>query len=373
MSVYGGPEIVSNGLVFGYDMGNTKSWKGAPVTNEAKNVSNQIDWVIGNLDQAVSRSEIVPNESYYISSSSLTGTSFRIYFTNATLVNGSTYTVSYKYRIISGGPLFFANDWCDTGITRVTTDLGGGVFYETATGTRATYDVTFRFLDLQISNNTIVQIWDLQLELGSFATPYSSTRVRSNTQAILDSTGLNTVTATSLTYNSNNTFSFNGSTNHIITTNTGMSHGTDNFSYSCWVKFAGLPGLGTIFENGFYYAGILIRFQTNIIAIYAQYSTTSYVNSFSFTPTIGQWYNLVITRVGNNLLLYSNGILQSTITFGTSINVVPSNNLMYIGMSQHAAGQCFQGEIAHASVYSKALTSSEISQNFNALRSRFGV
>jgi outer membrane protein assembly factor BamB len=45
MSVFAGPEISQSGLVFAFDIGNTnKSWKGAPITNEAKNASNQIDW-----------------------------------------------------------------------------------------------------------------------------------------------------------------------------------------------------------------------------------------------------------------------------------------------------------------------------------------
>jgi hypothetical protein len=206
----------------------------------------------------------------------------------------------------------------------------------------------------------------------TFVSPFVNV-TRANTASVLDLTNGNTITANSLTYVSDGTFSFNGSTNYITTTNTGMSHGTGNFSYSCWVKFAGLPGLGTIFENGFYTAGILIRFETNVIRIYAQYSTTSYTNAFSFTPTVGQWYHLVITRVSNNLLLYSNGILQSTITFGTGINVVPSNNLMFIGMSQHQAGQCFNGQIAQASVYSKDLSASEVNQNFAAQRGRYGI
>jgi hypothetical protein len=213
---------------------------------------------------------------------------------------------------------------------------------------------------------------NVQCEQNSFATPFVA-GTRSNTQAIIDLTKNNTITATSLTYNANGTFSFNGSTNHIITTNAGLSHGTGNFTYSCLAKFAGLPGLGTIFENGFYTNGILIRFETNVIRIYAQYSTTTYTNAFSFIPTVGLWYNLVVTRVGNNLLLYSNGILLSTITFGTSINVVPSNNLMFIGMSQHQAGQCFNGELENAQVYNRALSAAEIAENFEALRGRYGI
>jgi hypothetical protein len=39
----------------------------------------------------------------------------------------------------------------------------------------------------------------------------------------------------------------------------------------------------------------------------------------------------------------------------------------------HAGGNLFGGNIAVVQVYNRALQSSEISQNFNALRQRYGV
>lgn len=356
MSVYAGPEISQSGLIFAYDMGNTdKSWKGAPATNLITNPTNE---VIAAANEFAIFADITPIFDTY-------GTG--IYSISADIkseVPGdiTVYTASGAVEYNIG----YYTAACESYYKRF--------YFNNINVTHTDPATTYSNLSFYGTYGTgrKPSIKNVQIEKNAFCTPFVN-GTRTNSQAILDLIGLNAVTATSLTYNSNNTFSFNGSTNYITTTNTGMSHGTHNFSYSCWVKFAGLPGLGTIFENGFYTAGILIRFETNVIRIYAQYSTTSYTNAFSFTPTVGQWYHLVITRVGNNLLLYSNGILQSTITFGTSINVVPSNNLMFIGMSQHQAGQCFNGQIVQASVYSKALSQAEISQNFNALRGRFGI
>lgn len=365
MSAFAGPEISQSGLVFAYDMGNiVKSWKGAPVTNEAKNVSDQVDWTIGNLDQAVSRSTIVPNESYYISSSSLTGTSFRIYFINATLVNGSTYTVSYKYKFISGGPLFFANDWCDTGITRVTTDLGGGVFYETATGTRATYDATYRFLDLQISNNTIIQIWDLQLELGSFATPYSSARVRSNTQAILDLTNAYTLTPTGLVYNSDGSFSFNGSS-YIDLNSSNIITGTNPFTVESWYTTSGTTA-DEIFGN---YGASSTSGTLWISGRYGVYlSGTVY---FPGNPLAAGTYYLAASRnASGNVVLYLNGVQVNSGVLSTSIAVTFN---FRIGADVNGAGEPFTGKIHRVNVFNRALSTAEVKQNFNALRGRFGV
>lgn len=360
------PKIVTNGLVFAYDMSNTsKSWKGKPTTNEAKNASNQVDWVIGNLNQAVSRTTVIPEEMYFISSSSLTGTSFRIYFTNAVLTNGATYTVSYKYKFISGGNLFRANDWCDTTITRVTTDLGNGVFYETATGTRATYDVTYRFLDLEISNNTVVQIWDLQLELGSFATPYSSTRIRSNTQSILDLTGLNTITATSLTYNSNNTFRFAGS-DSIATTYVPINTAG---SISVWFKINAHKDYNTIFDNAlgandwefWVYSTGVARFRSTA-------DNGDYILDSDVLLT-GIYYNFVITWSNTTATLYKNGVFMSQdTTAGTKV----TPGVMYFG-GGNAGNTKLDGELPCAFAYNRALSASEVNQNFNALRGRYGL
>jgi hypothetical protein len=286
----------------------------------------------------------------------------------------------YRYEYTSNGGTFVTEGGVHSTANRVS--LGGGWYYAWGTfTTQATTNwlghcATFYYRYSNIADRlTVAKVAIIAGNYSGLHPRYwpNQESTRSNTQAIVDLTNNNTITATSLTYASNGTFSFNGSTNHIISTNTGMSHGISDFAYSCWAKFDGLPSLGTIFENGVYTNGILIRFETNVIRIYAQYSTTTYTNAFSFTPTVGLWYNLVVTRVGNNLLLYSNGVLSSTITFGTNINVVPSNNLMFIGMSQHQAGQCFNGQIANAQVYNRALSATEVQQNFQALRGRYGL
>lgn len=365
MSAFAGPELNTSGLVFSFDMGNKlKSWKGPPITNLAKNASNQIDWSISNLTQAVSLSTIVTDEVYRITSTSATGTSFRMYFANATLVNGSTYTISYKYKFISTGSLFRANDWCDTAITRVTTDLGGGVFYETVTGTRATYDVTYRFLDFEISNNTVVEIWDVQLELGSFATPYSSTQTRSSTQAIADLTNTYTLTPTGLVYNSDGSFSFNGSS-YIDLNSSNIITGTNPFTVESWYTTTGVTA-DEIFGN---YGS---SSTTNTLWVSGRYGV--YINGtvyFPGAPLVAGTYHLAATRDSlGNVVLYKNGVQVNSGVLSASIPVTFN---FRIGADVNGGGEPFTGKIYTVNVFNRVLTSQEIKQNFNALRGRFGI
>jgi len=171
------------------------------------------------------------------------------------------------------------------------------------------------------------------------------------------------------TYNSANGGSlvFDGANDYISASNTSLVHRTSNWSYSCWVNFSAITSLGTIFENGSWGNCLLIRFQTNVIAIY---SMSAYWGAFTFSPTLGVWYKLDFIRNGNSIDFYINGVYSQSMNFTADIQ--PSSNL-FIGMSQHAPGQCFNGKIAQVSIYNRALTASEVSQNFNALRGRFGV
>jgi hypothetical protein len=381
MALSHSPQTVTNGLVFYYDMGNPqKSWKGAPTTNLAKNSSNQIDWSVQNLLQSVSTSTIVLNEVYRIASTSGTGTSFRIRFNNAVLVNGATYTVSYKYRFISNGPLFRATDWCDQAITRVVNEISPGVFYESATGTRATYDSTFRFLDFEISNNTVVEIWDLQLEERSFATPYSSTQVRSNTQSILDLTNNNTVTANSLTYASNNTFSFNGTTDFINAGNTFTFAQSSQFSAEVWLKIldhsdrpaaaAGIIGKGHFYDNQW----DIWLYNNNSIYFETAGNPTRQGQVYLASPVLAlnTWHHYVATYNNGAKSIYLNGNLVGTQTYTGPGDFSNTNNVL-IGRRFNDASRSLRGDVSVAKIYNRALSAAEVQQNFNALRSRYGI
>jgi hypothetical protein len=162
---------------------------------------------------------------------------------------------------------------------------------------------------------------------------------------------------------------FDGTDDYINNiNNSGMlSNGTGGFSYFAWVNLQGKPTFGTIFENGLYTDGMLIRYQTNGIDIYAQ---GGFIGKFTFDPTLDTWNHLSFVRNGNFLDFYINGVYQSA--FGFSLSMTYASNL-FIGTSQHATTQCFNGYIPVAQIYNRTLSTTEITQNFNAQRNRFGV
>jgi hypothetical protein len=90
------------------------------------------------------------------------------------------------------------------------------------------------------------------------------------------------------------------------------------------------------------------------------------------------WYNLTVSHIsGNNPNIYRNAIVSTSHTYsegsgaralGTNTNPVGIN----ADIPRGTIGT-FNGRIVSIQAYNRALTSTEISQNFNALRGRFGI
>ena len=91
-------------------------------------------------------------------------------------------------------------------------------------------------------------------------------------------------------------------------------------------------------------------------------NTWYYVN-MTFTETIG--------TPSNNAILYINGTAVLTTTVRNS-NIGNQNVVLGTGSST-PNGQEFFGRIANAQIYNRVLSSSEITQNYNALKGRFGL
>ncbi len=77
------------------------------------------------------------------------------------------------------------------------------------------------------------------------------------------------------------------------------------------------------------------------------------------TPTIGQWHHLVGVRRGTASVIYVDGVVSDTTgTIGTVVDL--SARAFIIGRQGESASRFWDGQIDHAYVYNRALTSREI-------------
>lgn len=179
------------------------------------------------------------------------------------------------------------------------------------------------------------------------------------------------------TYSSanNGTIVFDG-TNDYAQLTSKFNFGTSDFTISCWANFATVSGdtnYRTILSS--YASGGATDY------IFGLYTTgvpklQMYISGVNVTGnttlTIGIWYNLVATRVSGVVSLYINGVVDNTPT-SASGNLV-ENAIPRIGMVPSASQTgYFNGNLSNFSVYNRALSATEVSQNFNALRGRYGI
>jgi hypothetical protein len=131
------------------------------------------------------------------------------------------------------------------------------------------------------------------------------------------------------------------------------------------------------FHSGWYFSSTQYSY-----TIWGFDGTSNQVNTWSFNDTEeGVWTQLVAVRNGSNIKLYKNGVekLNSTITAALlAANVsTPSANNIRIGTATGSAPSSFTWwsdiTFSNLRMYKKALTASEIQQNFNALKGRFGL
>jgi hypothetical protein len=393
------PRIVTNGLVFAYDMANThKSWKGAPTTN--LQLPNIIDWSNSAI-VALMPSVTSPTGSPVYSVTDNT-TSYPASTRNITVPNdSSTYTLSIHIAKTFGGTsatLGF-NSGFSGGTTLV--QLNQRFNSDTGVGTGSTEDLgdwwrwKFQLTNNSSGNTTLycsfypatgfhnsgdnatatgtAIVSAIQIEQQPYATPFV-VGTRSNTQAIVDLTGNNTVTATSLTYASDGTFSFNGSSNSItFPENSALN--TQTPTVEVWVKTNATTQNGFWFEKGtvnsqysFFQEGSSIQWRThNGSTIVTQSLSSSNISTSNYS-------HCVATIEGGQKKIYVNGVLKASVAWSSTI---PTNangcSIGAYGGYSGGRGYYYNGNIALVKIYNRALTASEVQQNFNALRGRYGL
>jgi hypothetical protein len=88
----------------------------------------------------------------------------------------------------------------------------------------------------------------------------------------------------------------------------------------------------------------------------------------------GTWYNIVFNYESSQYNIYINNTLKST-TIGSSTGNVPlitDPNFIYLNSYEGSSGY-LDSSLSMCTIYNRTLTASEIQQNFQATRTRFGV
>jgi hypothetical protein len=131
-----------------------------------------------------------------------------------------------------------------------------------------------------------------------------------------------------------------------------LYYGSDNFDSNLWTWGIAVYPMGV---HGFNESPL-------------NYPTT---NLYTESVTTNMWKNFTLVRNDSgNVKLYKNGIfVGSKIGYGTTA-IRNSGDRLYIAKSASTYGNF---KIAKTSIYNRALSASEVLQNYNATKTRFGL
>ncbi len=290
---------------------------------------------------------------------------------------GKRYYVAFTYsnETVTSGITGGANDGVVVGSTA--TKLTNGWYrlsltFTTSTNTVSTLvDMINRFGSTPGSN----YVWGRQLEIGSSLTDYYATTTtaknRGTTWTDLSRNGNNGTLVNGVGYNGSNFGSlvFDGTNDYV---KFGSSIQPSNLTISIWIK----PNT-SILSGG--YKAIVDKHSSWYLFLFDGVprffinGDANYVQS-SITLT-NNWFNVVGTYNQSSILMYVNGSLVGT----TNYNVAISNNSNSIELMSRSVVEGksnnykSSGDVSQVSMYNRALTASEVQQNFNALRGRFGI
>lgn len=383
MSLGHGSKIVTDGLVFYYDIHNTvKSWKGKPTTN-IRTSDILSDGYNGNAS--------VANNSYVLTApdgsagwSSLTVSSVNTNYRLAQFPYNSMpldTPVTFSIELYNPGPntlQVFIDGNIGEGWTNIPFGYSKWEWTHTTSVSRSLaiwFGAEDQLTSQTYSPERVIYYKNYQVEVGNFATPYVN-GTRTNTQSILDMTNNKTITADNITYDADGNFSYNGSTNYasfptpldvlqpytviqILKPNVPLSTGATPPTGAG--RKTSLVGPGPVWNPGIWITNDNLRVHSDkdYKDLYINWTDTNYrMVGMTFDGTSSQVIFNDGLSAGDRVTAYS-----------------PADpTTMYLG-AETSTGNVYNwnGIIAITMFYNRALTALEVKQIFNTFKGRFGL
>ena len=170
-----------------------------------------------------------------------------------------------------------------------------------------------------------------------------------------------------------------GTNQYMRVTDNNSIEGMSALSLSLWFYANRAYGSG-----GTNFGALLIR-KTNSYSFSFNnnnnFGTGAYIHngtswsSFMTGPSVSAstWSNLVFTYDGSTCKFYKNGILTHSPTASVTGSIGTNSYNLSIGTVDGVNGYELEGAVSATQIYNRALTATEVAQNFNVTRHRFGI
>lgn len=190
---------------------------------------------------------------------------------------------------------------------------------------------------------------------------------RAGSTSFQDITQSTSLTPANLTYNNAGVTTFNGSTSYIDCGNPTSLQISTQITIEAMVYPTSISGLGNVFSKNAN-SGYRFRLDSAAGALWWYVSGNSVQGG---TTSLNTWAHLTVTGNAQGLAAYINGVLVASNSTAYT-PTAPAGGNAYIG-AYAPSTETFAGRIDYVKVYDRALTATEISQNFASVRGRYSL
>jgi len=403
MGIYRGPNLIKEGLVFGYDTGYgvssnsvaTRYNPGEPTTNMYTNSdfsNGESDWTFSSWDGNISHTATTVQGPYgnTVSAVKFTVNSASSYshfhqYNNNKYTSGNAYTQSAWVK--GYGTMWGKSHW--GGNTQFT--MTGDWQYITYTVSATTSSSSnFPYWGGEgLTPGTVFYMTDAQTEANSHATPYvksgSTTGSRSNTESLIDLKRTANIDLSNVSFDSTAQHTFDGTDDKIVIADQ-TSIGA--YTYETVVKInsadSSYSGFGSNYKSDASgYSGVgngwVLRLDpSGNLQIYTKNNSTTLINPINISGfranNSNKYIHLVYTYEDGSNKLYLNGALQQTGT-GLSGETASDSTLIIGAYSWGISSQTYylNGYQPVAKLYNTTLSADEVKQNYKVYKNRFNI
>jgi hypothetical protein len=380
MAHHRGPKTITQDLIFHYDTGNVKSFAGEPTTNYIPSSFGYglYAYVSGPVDTTVNNEYNRPITAKRYTISNTVNTARAAIFPTTTVSTYYTFSFKWKYNgtttttptmIVSAAKGYpETNNNSFNYQNQTNTQIGNGWYMTTYTFNFSSNPNGACILTFGLSTgsntsylNETFDVYEGQFEIKDHKTPYVL-GTRSVTQGLLDLTRNETINLSSVSFDSNAQMSFDG-TDDFIDTNFSPTSINNSTIEAVVYRNTATGRYEAIIQNNVDSDDALYVYPSGILGFWP-------CSPSSLTVPTGQWSYVAVSYNGSTLTYCVNGVIQ---VITTTCEHIMDWDFLRIGAHGSGDGERWIGKIAIAKLYNRSLTSSELYQNYNAIKTRFGI
>jgi len=378
MGIHRGPNTVKDGLVFGYDTGYgvadnstaTRFYPGEATENLANTESLR---TMANYGGGTTTYAEAPEKGpgwKKVTITAINGSNHRLakfpYISHPTNTT-RTYSLELDFNGTSG--YYVRGD----GFTGLSPNVSTSGVHSWTLATTTNSGVFALFLNngraAVTGLNDVIYYRYYQVEAKGHATPFTAT-TRSSTASLIDLKKTTDIDASSMSFDSTGQPTFDGTDDTLLLGSSSAFNITSKMSVFAWIKPDSISGWKGIF-GGAISGFVHFQLYNGGISAYVYGPAASYGNPDSASIGTNVWTNVGFTFGNNTLKVYLNGEQLPTTVTGNGGNI-SSNSDVRVGWA-YATSRLFDGHINALTVHNKALTDTEVKQNYNAYKNRFDI